>query len=65
LDHGLCNVVLPRGGFPLSYVYDKQEISVQGTLGPEVEWRPWPFLINMIVYVAVLLATRKLWRRFR
>jgi hypothetical protein len=64
-DYGSCNVALPRGGFPLSYAYDKQDISVQGTLGPEDDWRLWPFLINMMFYAGALLGIYRLrqWSR--
>jgi hypothetical protein len=64
-DYGPCNVVLPRGGFPLSYVYDKQDISVQGTLGPEDDFRLVPFLINILLYAGGMLAMRWLWQRRR
>jgi hypothetical protein len=53
-DYGLCDVVLPRGGYPLSYVYDLQDISVQGALGPEDDWRLSPFLLNVMFYVTLL-----------
>jgi hypothetical protein len=64
-DYGPCNVALPRGGFPLSYAYDKQDISVQGTLGPEDDWRLWPFLINMMFYAGALFGICRLWQWLR
>jgi hypothetical protein len=64
-DYGPCNLVLPRGGFPLSYVNDKQDISVQGALGPEDDWRLLLFLFNTMFYAAALLGMRALWQRFR
>jgi hypothetical protein len=64
-DYGLCDVVLPRGGLPLSYVYDLQDISVQGTLGPEDVVHLMPFLGNMMFYMVILGALLRLRHRFR
>jgi hypothetical protein len=62
-DFGPCNVVLPRGGFPLSYVYDVPDISVPNQFGLEDDWLLWPSLINMTFYVGLMVATRALWRQ--
>jgi hypothetical protein len=65
LDYGPCGLMVPRGRFPLSYVYDLQDISVQGTLGMADLRRLWPFLSTQCSVGLHLLGPRALWQRFR
>lgn len=48
------------GGFPFAYLYDRPSISVPGAIHlGEDEFRPLPFFLDYLLYLAILLGITK------
>jgi hypothetical protein len=50
-----CEVHKLNAGWPLPYIFDSMGVSVINVLHLEDEFRPAPFIIDIILYAAVLI----------
>ena len=54
-ESGFCYELLPKGGFPVSYLYDNSGTSVVGSLSfIEDTFYPQWFLVDLIFFYALL-----------
>lgn len=62
---GLCYDLLPRGGWPFSFLADSPSTSVRGVLGPEDTFDPTGFLLDAVIVGVVSLGAVTAVRRIR
>jgi hypothetical protein len=55
----LCYAPILKGGYPLAYIYDNPNTSVEGDLGVEDKLRPGAFVLDVLAYFVVLLLAGK------